>query len=334
MCYRLLRRLLFCLPPETAHDLSLKILAGLPLWWYQRQQQQASVDPIELFQLKFPNRLGLAAGFDKNGDAIDGLLSLGFGFVELGAVTPAPQAGNPKPRLLRIPKANALINRLGFNNKGVDYLVERIKQRKLPGIIGVNIGKNLTTDLKHAHHDYLICLRKLYPYVDYVTINISSPNTPDLRQLQTPEYISHLLELLKADQAKLQQQYQRYVPLLIKLDGDIASTELEALVHLMMRYNMDGVVMSNTSVNHQSVEHLLSGPEKGGLSGAPIFEGACRAVAKIHEVSQGKLPIIGVGGIDSPEKAKIMLAAGASLIQLYTGLVYQGPGLIKKILTS
>lgn len=335
MNYSLLRSLLFQLNPEAAHAVTLNFLRHIYRPWMQPAfLKNLPQHPINLLGLNFPNPLGLAAGLDKNGECIDAWLSMGFGFVEVGTVTPKPQHGNPKPRLFRIPQAQALINRMGFNNKGVDYLISRLKARKVPGIVGVNIGKNLTTPIEQAVNDYKICLQKVYAYADYIVVNISSPNTPGLRELQQTDYLNHLLSILKKLQKNLQNQYQKYVPLIIKTESDLTAEQVNNFVACVIEHQVDGIITSNTSVDHQPVAHLPHGQEAGGLSGAPIHERAVGMVKQLHDLTQAKIPIIGVGGIGSANKAQNFFVAGASLVQIYTGFIYHGPPLIAKILNS
>lgn len=326
--YRLIRPLLFCLDPEIAHRLAQQFL-NLCIPKCKPNNQQS---PIELMGLKFPNRIGMAAGWDKNGDCIDALLSLGFGFVEVGTVTPRPQPGNSKPRLFRIPKAHAVINRMGFNNRGVDYLVARLKQRRVPGIVGVNIGKNKDTPNDRAYEDYNICLEKVYLYADYITINLSSPNTPGLRDLQAEHQLDALLAHIDHCRQQLAQQHDKRVPMLVKLSPDYPHAELEAFVNILLKHHIDGIIATNTSLSREGVEGLKNGSEAGGLSGSPIADRATKTVAAIAAIAGSNLPIIGVGGIDSVVAAKAKFMAGASLIQLYTGLIYQGPVLLKHLL--
>lgn len=335
MIYRLLRPLLFAMDPEQAHHFTLQCLK----WFRQTGLIKKIIalpipqKPKNVFGITFPNPVGLAAGLDKNGDYIDALLDLGFGFIEVGTVTPKPQSGNAKPRLFRLPEADALINRMGFNNKGVDYLVEKLKQRKVRGVVGVNIGKNAQTPLEKAVDDYRECLIKVFPYADYVTINISSPNTPQLRALQSPQYLSNLLSELKSTQQSLSQQNnQRKVPLLVKITVDLVAEDVEQLVDILLAWKVEGIIASNTTVDHSVVEKMRYGTEQGGLSGRPLHSRAIQLVKLIHEISHGELPIIAVGGILSKKDALDMFAAGASLIQIYTGLIYNGPGLIRDIL--
>lgn len=331
--YRWLRPLFFLIDPEHAHTLALKSLRFIysPAR-VEKCRLQFKTKPTTVLGITFPNPIGLAAGLDKNGDYIDALFGLGFGFIEVGAVTPKPQPGNPKPRLFRLPKARALINRLGFNNLGVDYLVERLKHRRVPGIVGVNIGKNLTTSLENAYQDYEICLEKVYPYVDYVTINISSPNTPELRRLQTPEYLNDLLQRLKAKQQVLAAQYHRSVPLLLKIAPDLTAEEIAWIAQSALAHGIEGMVATNTTRQRLETGGLPHANEEGGLSGAPLFSLSLKVVQQLASVLNGQIPIIAVGGIASRDEAESFFQAGASLVQIYTGVIFEGPGIVKKLL--
>ncbi len=331
MWYPLIRKLLFQFDAEKSHYLALRLQKmSSPLWLVRRRLAEFPQRPVKLFGLTFPNPVGLAAGFDKNGDYIETLQGLGFGFVEVGTVTPKPQIGNLKPRLFRIADAQAIINRMGFNNFGVDYLVEKLKQRRLPGIIGANIGKNSTTPLENAAEDYDYCLRKVYPHVDYVVINVSSPNSPGLRHLQSAFHLNNLLTTLDQTQTELRQQHSK-IPFLIKIDPDLSEAALGELVEVILKHSVDGIIATNTTINHRLVAHLPHGHEQGGLSGEPLFLPSTQVLQKLAELLADKLPIIACGGILSPEDALEKISAGASLVQVYTGLIYQGPGLIRNI---
>lgn len=324
--YRLLRPIIFCLDPEKAHRLTQIILR-----LFGRKSAPAITNKKNLFGLTFPNSVGLAAGWDKNGECIDALFGLGFGFVEVGTVTPRPQQGNAKPRLFRLTQAEAIINRMGFNNKGVDYLVEQLKKRRVAGIVGVNIGKNKDTPNERAHEDYVQCLEKVYAYADYITINISSPNTPGLRDLHAEQSLDLLLREIDKARRNLAQHVQRSVPLLIKLSPDFPHQELEVFIKIILKHNINGIIATNTSMTREAVAGLKHADEKGGLSGKPIAERATHTIAAIKRIAGESLPIIGVGGIDSVAAANEKYAAGADLIQVYTGLVYQGPRLVQQL---
>ena len=328
MLYSLLRSGLFLLEPERAHALALQTLSYVPQACFRQPRTQHM---RTVMGLSFPNPLGLAAGFDKSGLYVDALSKLGFGFIEVGTVTPLPQQGNPKPRLFRLPKAKALINRLGFNNPGVAVLVENLQRSHYKGIIGVNIGKGKDTTLAHATEDYLYCLDQVYPYASYVTINISSPNTPDLRQLQQKEFFSHLVQTLKQAQLRLADQHARYVPLVIKISPDETDDTLKEMADIMVTHHIDGMIATNTTCARIGVQDCEYGQEKGGLSGQPLLQRATGCLRLLKEIVGNEVALIGVGGIDSPDAAQQKLAAGAELIQLYTGLIYQGPHLVTRL---
>jgi dihydroorotate dehydrogenase len=332
MLYPLLRALLFRLDPEAAHDLSLNALrlgcrGPIGRWLSARMTRL----PRTVMGLTFPNPIGLAAGLDKNADYLDTLGALGFGFIEVGTVTPRPQAGNPRPRLFRLPRAQALINRLGFNNRGVDYVVERIRHARYRGVLGVNIGKNRDTPLANAVDDYLCCLRKVYPYAHYVAVNISSPNTPGLRDLQSGKRLGALLAALQAERARLAAEHDRHVPLAVKIAPDLSAAELEALALTLLRHGVDAVIATNTTLERPSVQGLPHADEEGGLSGRPLLERSNEVIRQLRSILAGRIPIIGVGGILGAADAQAKLAAGASLIQIYTGFIYRGPGLVREI---
>ena len=337
--YLLLRPLLFRFDPETAHHLTLGGLkAAHTLGLSSLIAKCPANDPRTVMGLTFPNPVGLAAGLDKNGDCIDGLAALGFGFIEIGTVTPLPQPGNPKPRLFRLPQANAIINRMGFNNDGVDKLVENVQRANFNGILGINIGKNAATPIEKAAADYLICLRKVYVHASYVTVNISSPNTRNLRQLQDVDALDNLLSQLKAEQRKLADAHGKYVPIAVKIAPDMESEQITQIARLLMQHQMDGVIATNTTLSRGEVENLPHGTETGGLSGAPLRANSTAVIRQIATAlqacaEQGRgsaLPIIGVGGILSGADAAEKIEAGATLVQLYSGLIYRGPALINE----
>jgi dihydroorotate dehydrogenase len=327
--YSLLRSGLFCLPPETAHRVTLRSLR----WLVQAKLVKPITlsSPTAVMGINFPNRIGLAAGLDKNGEYLTALSALGFGFLEIGTVTPRAQPGNPKPRLFRLPQAQALINRLGFNNHGVDYLLQQVQQSKFSGILGINIGKNAATPLEKAADDYLFCLRHVYPYATYVTINISSPNTPGLRQLQSTTYLNNLLSILKQTQQQLAVQHKKYVPLVVKISPDMNQDELSELAQTLLQHQTDGVIATNTTLAHDTVAQLPHGQETGGLSGKPLFSKSTAVIRQLRELLADKIPIIAAGGIFSAADAQEKITSGASLVQIYTGLIYQGPQLIQQI---
>lgn len=332
MIYSLLRPLFFTLPPETAHNFTLNTLYALKrLKLAKLVFGKIPHAPCTVMGLNFPNPVGLAAGMDKNAQYIDSLASLGFGFIEVGTVTPRPQSGNPKPRLFRIPAAQAIINRMGFNNEGLDKLVDNVQKAHFSGILGINIGKNFDTPLEKAVDDYLIGLHKVYAHADYVTVNISSPNTPGLRQLQHGEELDRILNALKQAQLQLAEQHDKYVPLAIKIAPDLSEAELTMIANKLLAYDIDGVIATNTTLSRLSVENLSYANEKGGLSGAPLTVPATQVVQQLSTILQGKIPIIAAGGVMSAADAQAKLQAGASLVQIYTGLIYRGPALVKEI---
>ncbi len=333
--YPLVRPLLFSLDPELAHTLSLKLLKLSHQTQASRLYQFKAQDkPVKIMGLTFPNRVGLAAGLDKNGDYIDPLSDLGFGFIEIGTVTPRPQPGNPKPRLFRLKQHQAIINRMGFNNSGIDHLLAQVEQAKYTGILGINIGKNFDTPIDQANQDYLIGLRKSYAQASYITINISSPNTKNLRQLQQGDEIKRLLADLKNEQARLAQKHQKYTPLVLKIAPDLDQPELEHIAKLLLEFEIDGVIATNTTIDKTAVTDHPQGQEGGGLSGKPLTTKSTAIIAALNSELNGKLPIIAAGGIFSTSDARVKLEAGASLIQIYSGLIYQGPELVKQISTE
>lgn len=336
MFYDLARHLLFCLPPELSHHLTLRGLTfaqrtNLLALMVPRVPVQPATAPITVMGIHFPNPVGLAAGLDKNGECINALAALGFGFVEIGTVTPRAQLGNPQPRLFRLPQRQALINRMGFNNHGVDVLVENVKRARFAGVLGINIGKNKDTPQEHALDDYLICLRRVYEHATYVTVNISSPNTPGLRVLQQGDALHGLLGGLKEEQLRLWRDTGRRVPLLVKIAPDLTGGEIVAMAQALTTFAIDGVIATNTTVSREGVEGLPHAQEQGGLSGAPLAAKSMAVVAQLARELNGRVPIIGVGGITSATDAAAMRDAGASLVQVYTGFIYRGPALIREI---
>ncbi len=338
--YSIARSLLFSLSAEASHDLTLKVLKtanrfGLVELLFG---EAPSVDPndkhtVEVMGIQFPNRVGLAAGLDKNGDYILAMAKLGFGFIEIGTVTPLPQLGNPKPRLFRLPDAQAIINRMGFNNKGVEHLVEKVKQARATGykgVIGINIGKNAATPVERAQEDYLICLKKTYEHASYITINISSPNTPGLRTLQYGDDLKALLLALKEEQSNLSESTGRYVPLAVKVAPDISTEEVQGIAQCLIETSIDALIATNTTLQKDKVAELPHGSEAGGLSGAPVRQQSTQIIAEFSKYLKGKVPIIGVGGILNAGDAQAKIVAGSSLVQLYSGLIYRGPGLVKE----
>ncbi len=334
-CYPPLRALLFQLDPETAHDRMLQLLRFAPVPPLSALfSSRAPAVPRRVMGLDFPNPVGLAAGLDKNGECIPAWAALGFGFVEIGTVTPRPQPGNPKPRMFRLPQAEALINRMGFNNKGVDYLVDRVRQAGFKGVLGINIGKNADTPVERAIDDYLTGLRGVYPWASYITVNISSPNTSGLRDLQYGAALDGLLAALKAEQQRLTDSYGRYVPLALKIAPDIADPDLPMMAQALRRHRIDAVIATNTTFSRAGVEGLPHAGETGGLSGAPLRDRATAVVRQLAELLAGELPIIASGGIMRGSDAASRIAAGASLVQLYTGFIYRGPKLIQEAIRA
>jgi dihydroorotate dehydrogenase len=332
--YSLARPFLFGMDAEQAHELTLDSLARLQNTPLQCLWAQARVDdPVTVAGLRFPNRIGLAAGLDKNGRCIDGLGAMGFGFIEVGTVTPKAQPGNPKPRIFRLPEAEALINRLGFNNEGLDAFlanVQRARFRTQGGVLGLNIGKNASTPIEQAADDYLRCLDGVYPHADYITVNISSPNTANLRSLQSDEALDDLLGRLQERRVALDARHQRRVPLFLKIAPDLDEPQIAVIANVLQKHAIDGVVATNTTVARDAVRHLPFGQENGGLSGAPVAAASNRVIRLLRAALGPSFPIIGVGGVLSGEDARAKMAAGATLVQIYTGLIYRGPALVSE----
>jgi dihydroorotate dehydrogenase len=333
--FQLLRPALFALDPETAHHATLDALKtahclGTLSWLVKRPAD----DPRSVMGITFPNPVGLAAGLDKNGGYIDALAALGFGFIEIGTVTPRPQPGNPKPRLFRLPQAQGIINRMGFNNDGVDALVANVKRARFKGVLGINIGKNADTPIEQAADDYLIGLRKVYAHASYVAINISSPNTKNLRQLQGGDELDALLGQLKAEQGKLAQQHGKYVPLAVKIAPDLDGEQIKQIAALLIKHRIDGVIATNTTLSREGVEGLPHGNETGGLSGAPVRDKSTAVIRQLAAALNGALPIIGVGGILQGEHALEKMQAGAALVQMYSGMIYRGWDLVAECATA
>jgi len=326
--YNLLRPALFTLDPETAHDATLTSLNTAYCLGLSRLIPKPQDDPRNVMGLDFPNPVGLAAGLDKNGDCSNGLAALGFGFIEIGTITPRPQPGNPRPRLFRLPEATAIINRMGFNNHGVDALVANVERANFKGVLGINIGKNADTPIEKAADDYLICLRKVYAHASYVTVNISSPNTKNLRQLQGGDELDALLTQLKSEQEQLAQKHGKYVPLALKIAPDLDAEQIKQIASLLIKHRIDGVIATNTTLSREGVEGLVHGNETGGLSGAPVKEKSTAVIRALATELGGALPIIGVGGISSGADALEKMQAGASLVQIYSGLIYRGQSLV------
>jgi dihydroorotate dehydrogenase len=333
--YSLTRRLLFSLDAEHAHELTLKALERIqhtPLVCTLRQTRID--DPVELAGLKFANKVGLAAGLDKNGRCIDGWAAMGFGFVEVGTVTPQAQPGNPKPRLFRLPQAQALINRMGFNNEGLSTFVAHVQRsrfRSSGGILGLNIGKNASTPIEHAADDYLLGLEAVYPHADYVCINISSPNTQNLRSLQDDAALDALLSALQERKVQLQARHSRAVPLFVKIAPDLDETQVQSIAAALRRCGIDGVIATNTTVDRSAIQGLPHADEAGGLSGTPVQAHSNRVITQLRSELGAHFPIIGVGGVMSGADAQAKIQAGANLVQLYTGLIYKGPALVTEV---
>lgn len=332
MLYSIAQPWLFRLDAERAHDFTLKNLKRLErsglLNLYPRP---AKCKPRRVMGIDFPNPIGLAAGLDKNGAYIDALAALGFGFIEIGTITPRPQPGNPKPRMFRLPEVQGVINRFGFNNLGVDALLRNVAAAKYKGVLGINIGKNFDTPNERAVDDYLHCLRKVYAQAHYVTVNISSPNTKNLRALQEKEALGQLLHALKLEQQALADQHGKYVPIALKIAPDLDDTQIADIASLLRQYRFDGVIATNTTLARDAVQGLPHAEEAGGLSGAPVRDRSTAVIRALSTHLAGELPIIGVGGILSGDDAEQKIAAGASLVQVYSGLVYRGPVLVDEV---
>lgn len=335
MLYRLARAGFFQLDAEKAHDLAIqnfKRFTGTPLDLFYRQQLPHR--PVECMGLTFRNPVGLAAGLDKNGECIEAFDAMGFGFVEVGTVTPRPQSGNDKPRLFRLLGAEGIINRMGFNNLGVDNLVENVKKANYQCVLGINIGKNKDTPIEKGAEDYLICMEKVYPYAGYIAVNISSPNTPGLRSLQYGEALDELLSELKRKQEELAQKHGKYVPLALKIAPDLTDDEIAQICQSLISNKIDGVIATNTTLDRTMVEGMKHAQEAGGLSGRPLQSRATEVVRLLRKELQGHIPIIGVGGVDSFVAAKEKMLAGADLVQVYSGFIYHGPALVRDIVKN
>ncbi|MGB8856551.1 MAG: quinone-dependent dihydroorotate dehydrogenase [Burkholderiales bacterium] len=332
MIYSLLRPLLFCLDAETAHDLSLNALKRIErLGLAGLYSNRIAAKPVQVMGLSFPNRVGLAAGLDKNGDYIDALAAMGFGHLEIGTVTPHPQPGNPQPRMFRLAEANAIINRMGFNNDGVEKLVANVQRAKFKGILGINIGKNADTPIERAAEDYLRCLRKVYVHASYITVNISSPNTKNLRQLQQGDALEDLLRALTQEREQLTRLHGKRIPLALKIAPDLTPQQIEQIAALLVEFGIDAVIATNTTLGRDGVQNLRHGNEAGGLSGAPVTEKSTAVIRELSRYLPARVAIIGVGGIFSAQDAQKKIDAGASLVQIYSGLIYRGPQLVKQV---
>ena len=334
MLYEFARPFLFALDAETAHDLTLASLRTAQALHLPVACTVPSARPVRVMGLEFPNRIGLAAGLDKNGECIEGLAALGFGHIEIGTVTPRPQPGNPKPRLFRLPERQAIINRMGFNNHGVDALVANVRRSAYQGILGINIGKNFGTPIERAVDDYLICLEKAYPAASYIAVNISSPNTKNLRQLQGASELDALLEALKSRQGGLADKHGKYVPLALKIAPDLEPGQIDTIADTLKRHRIDAVIATNTTLGREGVESSPLAAEAGGLSGAPLFEKSTTVIRRLAHALAGELPIIAAGGIESGERARAKIEAGATLVQIYSGLIYRGPRLVTECIAA
>ncbi|MDR1063447.1 MAG: quinone-dependent dihydroorotate dehydrogenase [Azoarcus sp.] len=328
MLYDLARPLLFSFDAETAHESTIAALRVAGCLLPPRRPESAPA--VEAMGLVFPNRIGLAAGLDKNGEAIDGLARMGFGFLEIGTVTPRPQPGNPRPRLFRLPEARAIINRMGFNNHGVDALTANVKAAKYRGVLGINIGKNFDTPIERAAEDYLAALEKVYALASYVTINVSSPNTKNLRTLQQASELDGLLGPLKAAQQRLADQHGRYVPLALKIAPDLDAEGIVAIAEALRRNRIDAVIATNTTLARDKVAGSRHAGQEGGLSGAPLLEASTAVLRQLAQALAGEVPIVASGGVLDGEAARAKLDAGATLVQVLTGLIYRGPGLVRE----
>jgi dihydroorotate dehydrogenase len=328
--YGLARKVLFAMPPELSHEVALDCMGAAHRLGILKLIASQPQKPVEVMGLTFRNPVGMAAGLDKNGDYFNALGDLGFGFVEIGTVTPKAQAGNPQPRLFRLPEQNAIINRMGFNNKGVDHLVTQVKKRTYDGVLGINIGKNKITPDEQALEDYVIGLRAVYPYADYVTVNISSPNTPGLRSLQFGESLEQLVAGIKAEQRILADHHARYVPIAVKIAPDMNDEEIRAVAATLRDHQIDAIIATNTTLSREGVEASPHRAESGGLSGAPVRDMSTHVISVLADYLEDSIPIIGVGGIMCGDDAKAKFAAGAKLVQIYSGFIYRGPALINE----
>ncbi|WBF65357.1 MAG: quinone-dependent dihydroorotate dehydrogenase [Candidatus Kinetoplastibacterium crithidii] len=332
--YPIIRKILFSIDAETVHNLTLSMLNKTYKYNFFRKSLHSSINlPSKIMGLHVKNPIGLAAGLDKNGECIDALGNLGFGFLEIGTVTPYAQDGNQKPRIFRLPKANAIINRLGFNNHGIEKVLDNIKNnewQKNNNLLGINIGKNFNTELKNAANDYIFCLKKAYPYADYITINISSPNTKNLRDLQNKEYLENLLTQIKETHKELADHYGKYVPIALKISPDLMNEEIEDISRLLLKHKIDGVIATNTTTSRKKIEKLKNYDQAGGLSGEPLHELSLNVIRRLKSLIGQEITIIGTGGIISGQQAKEKIEAGATAIQIYTGLIYKGPGIIEE----
>lgn len=335
MFYPFARSMMFACDAEWSHNFALgtlKRFAHTPL--ARTWQQQLASKPVTVAGIQFDNPIGLAAGLDKNAECIDAFGQMGFGFIEVGTVTPRPQQGNDKPRIFRLPKAQAIINRMGFNNKGVDYLIENVKKAQYQGVLGINIGKNKDTPNEQGKDDYVHCMRKVYAHASYITVNISSPNTPGLRDLQYGQALDDLLQTVRNEQLDLQAQFDKYVPIFVKIAPDMDGTEVQQVAEALLRNQMDGAIATNTTLDRSLVQGLKHADEAGGLSGLPVQQKSTAVLQQLRQAVGNDFPLIGVGGIVDGASAKAKLAAGANLVQCYTGFIYRGPSLLTEIIDS
>jgi dihydroorotate dehydrogenase len=332
--YGFFKNILFRFDPETAHQLSLQALQAMHYSGLSRLLPVPLKKPVTVMGIAFPNPIGLAAGMDKSGDYLEGLSALGFGFIEIGTVTPTPQNGNTLPRLFRLPHQQAIINRMGFNNKGCDYVVNKLKHTSYRGVLGVNIGKNSFTPIEHATDDYVHVFRQVAPYASYVTLNISSPNTQSLRELQHGDLLQSLLQTMKQEQQAFARQHNKYVPLVIKIAPDLSDTQLQTIAEVALVEQIDGIIATNTTLSRAGVEEAEHAAEQGGLSGKPLTEKSTEIIAKLQYLLQGRIPIIASGGVSSAADVQNKMMAGAQLVQLYSGLVYRGPWLVAEAVAS
>ena len=329
--YALVRPALFSMEPEKAHHTTFSLLKTANRMGLLKHLMPAAVsDPVTVMGLEFPNRVGLAAGLDKDAAYLDELGLMGFGFLEVGTVTPKPQPGNPQPRMFRLPQVQGIINRMGFNNHGVDNLINNVKQSRYSGLLGINIGKNAVTPVEEATRDYLLALEASYPYASYITVNISSPNTKNLRDLQGGDSLDQLLDQLKQRQLQLAEEHGQYKPMALKIAPDLDDEQIDAIAQRLLHYRFDGVIATNTTIDKTSVAHLPCGQEQGGLSGSPVLEKSTAVIRRLHSQLGDAIPIIGVGGITSGEHAVEKIRAGAKLVQIYSGLIYRGPELVSE----
>jgi len=329
--YSLIKKCLFALEPEQSHYAALQSLQFAYQTGLSKLLFNTPDNPRQVMGLTFPNPVGLAAGLDKNADYIDALAALGFGFIEVGTVTPKPQDGNPKPRLFRLTEQEAIINRMGFNNKGVEHVVQQLEKTHYRGILGINIGKNRDTALEHAIDDYLLCFRALWPFASYITVNISSPNTTGLRDLQQGELLQQLLAALKKEQHLVAGTHKKYVPLVVKIAPDLTSDQVNEIAAVLLAQQIDGVIATNTTLARTGVEDVEYGKESGGLSGKPLGERSTSIIKELNMALEGRIPVIASGGVMDEQSAQEKIKAGAALLQVYTGFIYQGPAIITNL---